>query len=90
MIKKVSHIGLAVENLEEASTFFKENFALPASEQENFGELLFSFIQWKGPIWNSFSLRKRMARSPSSFKSEVRAYTIFLLRLTTSRRSWIV
>ena len=48
MIKKVSHIGLAVDNLEEARTFFKENFALPALEQENFGELLFSFIPMEG------------------------------------------
>jgi methylmalonyl-CoA epimerase len=44
MIKKVSHIGIGVENLEEARAFFKENFALPSSDQENFGELIFSFI----------------------------------------------
>ena len=48
VIKKVSHIGLAVENLEEARTFFKENFALPISGKENFGELLFSFIPLEG------------------------------------------
>ena len=48
MIKKVSHIGLAVENLEEAGAFFKENFNLPNSGQENFGELLFSFIPMEG------------------------------------------
>ena len=48
MIKKVSHIGLAVNDLEEARTFFKETFALPAREQENFGELLFSFIPLEG------------------------------------------
>ena len=48
MIKKVSHIGLAVENLQDAKSFFKENFALPTSEQENFGELIFSFIPLKG------------------------------------------
>lgn len=48
MIKKVSHIGLAVENIEEARTFFKENFGLANSEKENFGELLFSFIPMKG------------------------------------------
>jgi methylmalonyl-CoA epimerase len=46
MITKISHIGLAVENLEAAKEFFAENFALPASGQENFGELLFSFIQF--------------------------------------------
>ncbi len=48
MIKKVSHIGLAVENLEEARTFFRENFGLPTSEQGNFGELIFSFIPMEG------------------------------------------
>jgi len=48
MIKKISHIGLAVENLEEASTFFQENFGLSISEQENFGELIFSFIPMEG------------------------------------------
>jgi len=48
MIKKVSHIGLAVDRLEEASTFFRENFGFSISEQENFGELLFSFIPLEG------------------------------------------
>lgn len=48
MIKKVSHIGLAVENLEEARTFFAENFGLPGSEKEPFGELLFSFLPLEG------------------------------------------
>ena len=48
MIKKVSHIGLAVENLEEANDFFRENFNLSNSGQENFGELLFSFIPMEG------------------------------------------
>jgi methylmalonyl-CoA epimerase len=48
MIKKVSHIGLAVDSLEEAGAFFRENFALSSSEQESFGELLFSFIPLKG------------------------------------------
>ena len=48
MIKKVSHIGIGVENLDEARAFFKENFALPTSEQENFGELIFSFINMEG------------------------------------------
>jgi catechol 2,3-dioxygenase-like lactoylglutathione lyase family enzyme len=33
MIKKVSHIGIGVRNLEEARSFFKENFALASSEQ---------------------------------------------------------
>ena len=48
MIKKVSLIGLAVENLDEAAAFFKKNFALPVSGEENFGELLFSFIPLAG------------------------------------------
>ncbi len=48
MIKKISHIGLAVNNLEEARKFFQENFVLDSSEQESFGELLFSFIPFEG------------------------------------------
>jgi len=48
MIKKISHIGIAVENLEGARKFFEENFSLPATERENFGELLFSFIDFEG------------------------------------------
>jgi methylmalonyl-CoA epimerase len=48
MIKKVSHIGVAVDNLEEARTFFSENFGLSTSERENFGELIFSFVPMEG------------------------------------------
>jgi methylmalonyl-CoA epimerase len=48
MIKKVSHIGLAVDNLEGARAFFSENFGLSTSERENFGELIFSFIPMEG------------------------------------------
>jgi len=48
MIKRISHIGIAVENLEEARRFFSENFKLTSSEQNNFGELLFSFIPLEG------------------------------------------
>ena len=48
MIKKVSHIGLAVENIEEARAFFAENFSLSGSENETFGELLFSFLPVEG------------------------------------------
>ncbi len=48
MILRVSHIGIGVENLEEARSFFKENFSLPSSDQENFGELIFSFIPTEG------------------------------------------
>ena len=47
MIKKISHIGIAVDNLEAARKFFEENFSLPSSEKENFGELLFSFISFE-------------------------------------------
>ena len=48
MIKGISHIGVAVDDLEKARAFFKENFALPVSDRESFGELLFSFIPIKG------------------------------------------
>ena len=44
MIKKISHIGLAVDNLAQARAFFDETFDLSVSAQEQFGELLFSFI----------------------------------------------
>ena len=48
MIKRISHIGIAVENLEGARRFFSEHFKLSSSEQNNFGELLFSFIPLEG------------------------------------------
>ena len=48
MIKGISHIGVAVDDLEKARAFFKENFALPVSDRESFGELLFSFIPIEG------------------------------------------
>ena len=48
MIKKVSHIGIAVGNLEQARAFFRENFGLSTSERENFGEIIFSFVPMKG------------------------------------------
>ena len=44
MIKRISHIGLAVEDLEQARNFFSENFNLSVADKENFGELLFSFV----------------------------------------------
>ena len=47
MIKKISHIGIAVENLEDAKKFFQDNFSLPSSEKESFGELLFSFVSFE-------------------------------------------
>ncbi len=48
MIKKISHIGVAVHDLEEARTFFRETFAASVSDQERFGELIFSFIPLEG------------------------------------------
>ena len=48
MIRKISHIGLAVDEIEKARVFFKENFALPVLERESFGELLFSFVPIEG------------------------------------------
>ncbi|MBW1803097.1 MAG: methylmalonyl-CoA epimerase [Deltaproteobacteria bacterium] len=48
MIRKVSHIGLAVDRLDEARAFFEENFGFSTKEQENFGELIFSFIPLEG------------------------------------------
>ena len=48
MIKKISHIGIAVENLEAARELFEKHFSLPATAKENFGELLFSFIGFNG------------------------------------------
>ena len=44
MIRKISHIGIAVENLEGAKKFFEENFSLPSTAKEHFGELAFSFV----------------------------------------------
>jgi len=43
MIKKISHIGLAVEDLEKASAFSPKLWA-SVSEKEGFGELLFSLL----------------------------------------------
>ena len=48
MIKKISHIGLAVDNLQKAGAFFQETFGVSVSESENFGEMLFSFIPLAG------------------------------------------
>jgi methylmalonyl-CoA/ethylmalonyl-CoA epimerase len=47
MIRKISHIGIAVENLEGAKKFFEDNFSLHSSKKESFGELLFSFISFE-------------------------------------------
>ncbi len=48
MIKKISHIGLAVDEIEAARTFFSETLGLSALEREGFGELLFSFVPMEG------------------------------------------
>jgi len=48
MIKRISHIGIAVNNLEEASRFFKDVFNLSSTAFENFGELRFSFLPLAG------------------------------------------
>ena len=48
MIRRISHIGLAVENLEAARELFEKHFSLPSTEKENFGELAFSFIAFNG------------------------------------------
>jgi methylmalonyl-CoA epimerase len=44
MIKGILHIGIAVENLEEARGLYKQIFCLESSEPERFGEILFSFV----------------------------------------------
>ena len=48
MIKKIKHIGVAVDDLQAARNFFQQAFDLRSSDQEDFGELLFSFIPMKG------------------------------------------
>ena len=48
MIKRISHIGIAVNNLEEASRFFEDIFDLSSTAFENFGELKFSFLPLDG------------------------------------------
>ena len=48
MIKKIKHIGVAVDDLQTATDFFQETFDLAVADQKNFGELLFSFIPMEG------------------------------------------
>lgn len=48
MIKTIKHIGLAVEDLDGASDFFRKHFQASVSDRENFGELAFSFIPVEG------------------------------------------
>ncbi len=44
MIKGISHIGIAVSNLEEARRYYQQIFSKESSEPEWFGEIHFSFI----------------------------------------------
>ena len=44
MIKGISHVGIAVKNLDEAVTYYEKVFGLRCSEPEAFGELRFSFV----------------------------------------------
>lgn len=44
MIKGISHIGISVENLENARELYRRVFARESSEPEWFGEILFSFV----------------------------------------------
>lgn len=44
MIKGISHIGIAVEDLEKARELYQKIFAKESSEPEWFGEIHFSFI----------------------------------------------
>ena len=44
MIKAISHIGIAVQDLEAARGFFEKHFSLASTPAERFGELAFSFV----------------------------------------------
>ena len=44
MIKGISHIGIAVENLEDARELYKRYFDSESSDPEWFGEIHFSFV----------------------------------------------
>src|SRR5512147_871238 len=44
MIKGISHIGIAVEDLEKARGLYRTVFSKESSEPEFFGELRFSFV----------------------------------------------
>ncbi|MBW2028981.1 MAG: methylmalonyl-CoA epimerase [Deltaproteobacteria bacterium] len=48
MVKRIIHIGIAVENLEKAQTFFRDTMGLDVGPVESFGELRFSFILING------------------------------------------
>jgi methylmalonyl-CoA epimerase len=44
MIKGISHIGIAVNNLDEGRDLFKRIFLKKSSDPESFGELKFAFV----------------------------------------------
>ena len=46
MIKRISHIGIAVEDLENARELYKTSFGLESSAPECFGEIKFSFVSF--------------------------------------------
>ena len=48
MIRRIHHIGIAVEDLSGARRFFEENFRLQSNPHESFGELDFSFVPMDG------------------------------------------
>ena len=48
MIRRIHHIGIAVDDLTDARRFFEENFRLPSNTRESFGELDFSFVPMEG------------------------------------------
>ncbi len=48
MIRRIHHIGIAVDDLANARRFFTENFQLQSNTCESFGELDFSFIPMDG------------------------------------------
>ncbi len=48
MIKRIHHIGIAVDDLADARQFFEENFRLQSNPRESFGELDFTFIPMDG------------------------------------------
>ncbi len=48
MIKRIHHIGIAVEDLDIASSFFEKHFSLNPKSRESFGELAFTFVPLRG------------------------------------------
>ena len=48
MVTRVSHIGMAVKDLDQVKDFFEDTFGLSSSDTERFGELAFSFVPMEG------------------------------------------